>query len=67
MRIFIRDHNSSPELAVRRALSVLVEAGIYSADGGGTLGDQALILIDAAHIPEAVGALTKAGMRASVG
>ena len=67
MRIFVRDHNSSPELAVRRALSVLIEAGIYSADGGGTLGDHALILVDAAHIPEAVEALNKAGMRPRVG
>jgi hypothetical protein len=67
MRIFIQDHNASPEESVRQALDILIKAGIYSAEGGGTINDRALILIDAAHVPEAVAALNKAGMRAAFG
>ena len=64
MRIFIRDPNASPELSVRRALDILLEAGIYSsADGGGTINDRALILVNAAHVPEAIMALNKQGCR----
>jgi hypothetical protein len=54
MRIFIHDHKASLEQAVRPALDILIKAGIYSAEGGGTINDRALILIDAAHVPEAI-------------
>ena len=68
MRILIRDPNASPELSVRRALDILLEAGIYSsADGGGTINDRALILVNAVHVPEAIVALNKAGMQVVVG
>jgi hypothetical protein len=67
MRIFIQDHNSSPELTVRRALDILLKAGIYRTDGGGIINDRALVLVDPAHVPEAVAALNKAGMRAAIG
>jgi hypothetical protein len=67
MRIFIQDHNSSPEQSVRQALDLLIKAGIYSAEGGGTINDRALVLVDAAHIPQAIAALKKAGMQTLVG
>jgi len=67
VRIFIQDHGSAPELVVRRALTVLIEAGIYSADGGGIYGNRAMVLVDTEHVPEAVQALHKAGMRAAIG
>jgi hypothetical protein len=67
MRIFIHDHNTSPELTVRRALDILIQAGIYTTDGGGIINDRALVLVDPAHVPEAVAALNKAGMRAAIG
>ena len=66
MRIFIH-HGASPELAVRQALDTLLRAGIYSVDGGATINDRAFILVDAAHVPEAIAALSKAGMRAAIG
>jgi hypothetical protein len=59
MRIFIEDHNASPEQSVRQALDILLKAGIYSAEGGGIINDRALIIIDAAHLPEAIAALTQ--------
>jgi hypothetical protein len=67
MRILIQDHGSAPELVVRRALTVLIESGIYSADGGGIFGHRAIVLVDSEHVPEAVKALHKAGMRAATG
>jgi hypothetical protein len=45
-------------------LDILLDAGIYSAEGGGTINDRAVILIDAAHVPNAIAALNKAGVRA---
>lgn len=66
MRIVIQDHGSAPELIVRRALTVLIEAGIYTADGG-IFGDRAITLVEAEHVPEAVAALHKAGLRAAIG
>jgi hypothetical protein len=66
MRIFIHN-DAAPELSVRQALDTLIKAGIYSAEGGGTINDRALILVDAAHVPEAIAALSKAGMRAAIG
>jgi hypothetical protein len=67
MRIFIEDHNRTPEITVRRALDILTQAGICSAEGGGIINDRALVLINPAHVPEAVKALHKAGMRAAIG
>jgi hypothetical protein len=66
MRIFVH-HDASPEQTVRQALDTLIAAGIYSVEGGGTINDRALILVDAAHVPEAIAALSKAGMRAATG
>jgi hypothetical protein len=67
MRIFIQDHNTSPEELVRQALDVLIKAGIYFTNGGGIINDRAIILIAATHAPEAVAALSRAGMRALIG
>jgi hypothetical protein len=66
MRIFVH-HDASPEQTVRQALDTLIAAGIYSVEGGGTINDRALILVDAVHVPEAIAALSKAGMRAAIG
>jgi folylpolyglutamate synthase/dihydropteroate synthase len=66
MIIFIQ-HDAPPQLSVRRALDTLVKAGIYSAEGGGSINDRPLIIIDAAHGPEAIAALSKAGMRPVIG
>ena len=67
MRIFIQDHDASPEQVVRQALDILHNAGIYSVDGGGIFGNRALVLVDPEHVPEAVAALNNAGMRAAIG
>jgi hypothetical protein len=67
MRILIQDRGSEPELVVRRALTVLIEAGTYTADGGGIFGDRAIVLVESEHVPEAVAVLHKAGMRAAIG
>jgi hypothetical protein len=66
MRIFIQDHGAAPEQAVRQALDILLKAGIYSVEGGGVFGDRPLVLVDAAHVSEAVAALKNAGMQAAV-
>ena len=67
MRIFIQNHNASPERSLRQALDILLKAGIYPVDGGATINDRALILVNAAHVPEAIVALNKAGMQVIVG
>lgn len=67
MRVFVQDHKLSPEQSVRHALDILINAGIYTAEGGGTINDRALILVNAAHVPEAIVALNKAGMRVIIG
>jgi hypothetical protein len=41
MRVFIRNHNASPEQSVREAVNILSKAGIYSTDGG-TIGGRGL-------------------------
>jgi len=64
MRIFVEDDDTPAEQSVRQALDILLDAGIYSAEGGGTINDRAVILIDAAHVPNAIAALNKAGVRA---
>jgi hypothetical protein len=64
MRIFIRDGSISPDRSVRHALYILFKAGIYSAEGGGTVSDPAAVLVDAEHASEAFAALSQAGMRA---
>jgi hypothetical protein len=64
MRIFVEDDNTPAEQSVRQALDILLGAGIYSAEGGGAINDRAVILIDAAHVPNAIAALNKAGVRA---
>jgi hypothetical protein len=45
---------------------ILIKAGIYSAAGGGTVNDRALILIDAVYVSGAIAALNQAGMQAIV-
>jgi hypothetical protein len=66
MRIVIQSDNASPDRLVRRALYLLFKAGIYSAEGGGSTKAPTAVLIDAAHLPEAIAALNKAGMRTTV-
>jgi hypothetical protein len=65
MRIFIEDHNSSPDRTIDHALEVLREARVFSVRGGGVLnGSRAIILIhEADQLPKAIAALTKAGLR----
>jgi len=48
MRIFIQNDHVSPDRLVRRALYVLFKAGVYSAEGGGSIRGPAAVLIDAA-------------------
>jgi hypothetical protein len=70
MRIFIQDHDSSPQETVRQALDIFYKAGIYSAGGGiigDTIHDRGVIIVDAGSVPEVVAALNKAGMRAAIG
>lgn len=67
MRIFIQHRDAAPDQAVRQALDILVKAGIYSAEGGGTINNRALILINEANLHEALAALQKAGLEATVG
>ena len=51
-----------------KALDILLKAGIYAAaEGGGTINDRPLVLVDVAHVPEAVAALNKAGLRTIIG
>jgi hypothetical protein len=64
MRIFVQQDNTPAEQSVRQALDILLDARIYCAEGGGTINDRAVILIDAAHVPNAIEALNKAGLRA---
>jgi hypothetical protein len=45
-------------------LYVLFKAGVYSAEGGGSINAPAAVLVDAEHLPEAIAALTKAGIEA---
>jgi hypothetical protein len=66
MRIVIQNDNASPDRLVRRALYLLFKAGVYSAEGGGSTKAPAAVLIDAARLPEAIAALSKAGMRTTV-
>jgi hypothetical protein len=64
MRIVIQSDNASPDRLVRRALCLLFKAGVYSAEGGGSINTPAAVLVDAEHLPEAIAALTKAGIEA---
>jgi hypothetical protein len=66
MRIFIQNDHVSPDRLVRRALYILFKAGVYSAEGGGSIRGPAAVLIDAAHLPKAIAALNKAGIRADI-
>jgi hypothetical protein len=66
MRIFIQNDHVSPDRLVRQALYLLFKAGVYSAEGGGSIRAPAAVLIDAAHLPEAIAALSKAGIRAAI-
>ena len=66
MRIIIQHDNASPDRLVRRALYVLFKAGVYSAEGGGSTKVPAAVLIDVAHLSEAIAALNEAGLRATI-
>jgi hypothetical protein len=48
-------------------LDILLKAGVHSENGGATINDRVLILVNAAHVPEAIVALNKAGMQVIVG
>ena len=62
MRIFIQDHSVAPKQSVRRALDILLKAGVY-ADGGILIGDRAAVIVNSKYVRNAVVALTKAGVR----
>ena len=62
MRIFIQDHSVPPKEAARKALEILLRAGIYS-DGGVLVDDRAAIIVDSKYVRNAAVALTKAGVR----
>ena len=67
MRIFVENYDGSPHRTVQHALDVLRKAGIHSVEGGGTIDDRALILINPVHAAEAIETLSKAGMRTDIG
>ena len=66
MRIFIHNDGVSADRLVRRALYLLFKAGVYSAEAGGSIRAPAAVQIDAAHLPEAIAALSKAGIRTAI-
>jgi hypothetical protein len=66
VRIFIRNHNTSPEQSVREAVSILSKADIYSTDGG-TIGGRGAILVAAEYLGKAVTTLSKAGLWTDIG
>ena len=62
MRMFVQDHGVPREQSIRKALAILLKAGIYSG-GGGMVGDRPAIIVNAESVRNAVKALNKAGMR----
>jgi len=54
MRIFIHDHKASLEQAVRPALDILIKGGHLFCGRWRRDKRRALILIEAAHVPEAI-------------
>jgi hypothetical protein len=67
MRILIQKNDHvSPDRLVRHALYLLFKAGVYSAEGGGSIRAPAALQIDVAHLPEAIAALSKAGIRVAI-
>jgi hypothetical protein len=66
MRIFIHNDQISPDRLVRQALYLLFKAGVYSAESCGSIRAPGAVQIDAAHLPEAIAALSKAGIRAAI-
>jgi hypothetical protein len=67
MRIFVEGNPSDqPDEIVRLAVGVLRAARIQSAREGGALNGHAVVLVDAADIPEARVKLAEAGMRTSI-
>jgi hypothetical protein len=45
MRIVIQNDNASPDRLVRRALYLLFKAGVYSAEGGGSINAPAVLAL----------------------
>ena len=66
MRVFVEDHEASPFEAVQKAMDILSKARVDSVQGGGTLGNRAVILIKDVWLTEAIAALNKAGMRTAI-
>jgi hypothetical protein len=70
MRIFVEVTLSDPsdqlDEIVRQAVAVLRAGRIQSAREGGAVNGRAVVLVDAAEIPEARVKLAEAGMRAAI-
>ena len=70
MRIFILppsgDLLEPADHVVRHAISILHSARVLSAREGGTIGDRAVVLVDATEAPQALATHQGAGLRASI-
>jgi hypothetical protein len=66
MRIFIEDQSVPPKESVRKALRILLKAGVYS-DGRVTIENRAAIIVNAESVRNAVEALNTAGVWVIIG
>jgi len=67
MRISIQPRNGdSFDRVVRKAVSILQQAAIASAQVGSSIDNRRVVLIDPEDLPEALTMLEQAGLRATV-
>ena len=70
MRIFVELSLSDPsdqlDEIVRQAVAILHDGRIQSTREGGAINGHAVVLVDAADIPEARARLAEAGMRTAI-
>ena len=70
MRIFVELSLSDPsdqlDEMVRQAVAILRDCRIQSAREGGAINGRAVVLVDAADLPEARARLAEAGMRTAI-
>jgi hypothetical protein len=70
VRIFVELTLSDPsdqlDEIVRQAVAILRDGRIQSAREGGAINGHAVVLVDAADIPEACARLAEAGMRTAI-
>ena len=67
MRISIQPRNGdSFDRVVRKAVSILQQAAIASAQVGSSIDNRRVVLIDLEDLPEALTMLKQAGLRATV-